>query len=614
MKRLALGLVILLAVAAIGVVVFMRNIDSIIEGYRPQIEAVLSDAIKTPVKVGAISVKLFPSTRISIHNIALQSGSSNDARVGLISVDSSINTILSGKVSVNSIDIQDLKVTLTKTKDGSFQIGGINLAGNKQANTQKATSTSKTEPSNQDKKLAIAITQADIKNANISFVDESLSTPQRINLSDINIRLTEVSSDGKAKILAKASCFAKQKDNIAISGSLDLANFDLPKATINVKIEATALDLAAFKQLAVAYGTKLEALELAETVSLIAQINKESVGHSLTLKIDAQNSILKYGNLFQKLSSQPFAIESKSLIELSSDGKPSKVSTTSLAKLTANNSALNLELNPDYTQEAVKIKESKLACCGGALVFNGALGLVDQKLFNISAQGKSLSIESLSQTLAPSSNIAMTGQLDVINSKSEGSLLDPKQSLTNSTKLNITKGSIKGFNLLGQTLGSIKNIPGLSDALFAYAPDKFKPLLTSDSTAFDSLSLDLSIKNQTISINTITLNHSLYSISGKGSATFAGTFNINTQMKVSPTLTTDMVTKQQNLKLLLDESGYMVFPVIVKKDTGSVVVLPDTSELVQRAAKNTAKEATKKALEKAVPNLGGTSKLLDSLF
>jgi len=91
--------------------------------------------------------------------------------------------------------------------------------------------------------------------------------------------------------------------------------------------------------------------------------------------------------------------------------------------------------------------------------------------------------------------------------------------------------------------------------------------------------------------------------------------NLKAQAKLTPALTAGMVAKEAKLGLLLDREKNMVFPLVISRENGSTLVLPDAEDLLKRAASNSAKEAAGKALDKVVPGLGeGASKLLDKLF
>ena len=111
--------------------------------------------------------------------------------------------------------------------------------------------------------------------------------------------------------------------------------------------------------------------------------------------------------------------------------------------------------------------------------------------------------------------------------------------------------------------------------------------------------------------------HSLYTIDGTGWADLkVGSFKVEAKLRLSPQLSAGMIEREPKLKLLQDKSGNMVVPVVIKKSSsGRTLVLPDTKDITKRAAKNTAKEAATKAIDKIAPGIGrDATKLLDGLF
>jgi hypothetical protein len=191
----------------------------------------------------------------------------------------------------------------------------------------------------------------------------------------------------------------------------------------------------------------------------------------------------------------------------------------------------------------------------------------------------------------------------------------PKQNfagaLIGSLEANAVKGAIVGFNLLAQTLGKIDQIPGLGAALLEFIPENRRWIVQSDSTSFDDLSLQAQMSGKDIKLTNFTLTHELYVLTGRGTIPANGELNIEAQLKLTEALAKGMVLKQPKLKLLLDKNNSIVFPVIITRKGGVLLVFPDVSNLGKRALENTARDAATKALDKVSPGLGGA---LNSLF
>jgi len=171
---------------------------------------------------------------------------------------------------------------------------------------------------------------------------------------------------------------------------------------------------------------------------------------------------------------------------------------------------------------------------------------------------------------------------------------------------------ITGANILKQVFEKIDTIPGLGVAALSYVPERYRPIVQSDSTQFRSIEVDAAMESGTARINDFTLANELYILSGQGTIVPGGDINLSTQLKLTPLLAESIVLREPKAKLLLDSNKNIVIPVVIRKSgDGPVIALPDVSRLLKMGAKNTAKEAATKALDKVAPGLGGA---LDSIF
>ncbi len=269
------------------------------------------------------------------------------------------------------------------------------------------------------------------------------------------------------------------------------------------------------------------------------------------------------------------------------------------------------QMGPDNMPQSLSVKDAKIEAFGGLIAADFDLSGGDP--FKGKLTLSSLQLTELSKVaLGPESRISLTGLLDTLGASYTGSSKNPLPSLRASTSAKLSKGSISGFNILGQTLGKIDKIPGISGALAGFIPEKHRPLIEANSTAFDAITFKGNLAKEHLSIAAFELRHPLYLLTGSGGIGLNGVVKLNAQMRLTPLLAKEMILKEPKLQLLADKSGNIVFPVLIRKSPdGLPVVLPDISGLLQRAAKNTAKEAGKKALDKIAPGLGGA---LDSLF
>ncbi len=272
--------------------------------------------------------------------------------------------------------------------------------------------------------------------------------------------------------------------------------------------------------------------------------------------------------------------------------------------------ALKSEFRLDKKNQPVsaKLMPSSFKAFGGTVAVSG--GLSEQHFVAANVKATKLDLGALSGFAMSKSAFSIVGTLEEIQARVSFDKRQLTKTLSGPTSATASKGSVKGFNLLRETLGRIDSVPGVNGALTAYVPEKYRPLLSGDATEFDSLTYNANIRNGLVQLQNIKLLHALYIVEGQGEIGLDGKMNLKAQMKLTPALAEEMILKEPKLQLIADRDGNIVFPLVIKKDK-RVLVFPDISQLLKRAVKNTAKDAVKRELDKVTPGLG---QAIDSLF
>lgn len=383
-----------------------------------------------------------------------------------------------------------------------------------------------------------------------------------------------------------------------LNGKLEFAEDTLTAKPLKLKIAGEALEAAAvvknLNQPNITLAVTANSLALGPILSSLRTKDSEASAletSSLSgLKFSATHSLAsRKGSLSLKLAQSSLA------------GAPLK--SLSMSAETA--------LTKENAPESVVMKNAKIEAFSG--VISSDFNLSNADAFTGKTQASSLQLQELSKVaLGPDSVLGITGLLDSLSASYSGSLKDPAKSLRANTEAQLSKGEITGFNILGQTLGKINKIPGVSGSLGGFIPEKYRPIIEANSTKFDAITFKGNMVNQNLDISSFELRHTIYLLTGSGRIGLDGSMELQTQMRLTPVLAEEMILKEPKLKLLTDKNGNIVFPVLIRKSAGGLpLVLPDISSLLKGAAKNTAKEAGKRALDKVAPGLGGA---LDSLF
>ncbi len=271
----------------------------------------------------------------------------------------------------------------------------------------------------------------------------------------------------------------------------------------------------------------------------------------------------------------------------------------------------------ELTKEATVLQPTKVGLFGGTATVQGSFS--NEKTIAAQVMGAGIDLKQLTAYASPGGKVAMTGTLTKLEFRGSGPAADFGGQLSGSIGAEAVKGTIEGFNVLGQTLGKINKIPGLGATLLALIPEKHRPIVEADSTSFDKLTIGAVMSGKNIKLTNVRLDHSLYAVTGEGEIKADGDMTVNAQLRLTENLAGGMLEKERKLSLLLDPARSLVIPVVIARKGGIWVVLPDVTHLGKLALQNSATDAASRALEKVAPGLGdkiapGLGKTLDSLF
>ncbi len=339
MKKITkfLGIILVLLIAVLVCAGFF--LDSIVERFRPQIQAGISKSVGRPVTIGAIESQIFPSVAITVSNVAV-SGASG-ASVSSLALKTSIGELLSGDISVSQLGLEGVELNIERAADGSLSVAGIPM-GKKEAMAQSSNSANApaasgtqqapaqaqptAEPAaDDDGSFSLKVRSADIKGVNITFIDNAVNPKQTIEVKDLSAELKDIDTAGKANIDLTATLLGTSANNIRLYGELGnpLANFP-----INATVELNSLDLKRLASLANAYGTDSSKLQLDDSLSMTFSVQTVTGGISINGLIDGEDAQIAYGEVFKKPSGDALRVDSSVLATLAGTAKADKMSIT----------------------------------------------------------------------------------------------------------------------------------------------------------------------------------------------------------------------------------------------------------------------------------------------
>ncbi|MEO7725979.1 MAG: AsmA family protein [Burkholderiales bacterium] len=210
----AAGLVvILIAIAAYVAATFDPN------QYKAQIIKLVKDKTKRTLKLdGDIKLSLFPSIGAVVGKAALSESGSEQEFAGVedLRVSLKLMPLLSKEVIIDSIEIKNLRATVSKSKDGKFSFEDL-TGGDKAAPAEKSTGAP----------VTIDINHVTFDNATITYIDHMAGA--KYTLSKLNLKTGRIANGVPGKIdLAVTVQSDKPKVNVDATLKTTLT-FDLDK-------------------------------------------------------------------------------------------------------------------------------------------------------------------------------------------------------------------------------------------------------------------------------------------------------------------------------------------------------------------------------------------------
>ncbi|MFN8388687.1 MAG: AsmA family protein [Bdellovibrionota bacterium] len=266
----------------------------------------------------------------------------------------------------------------------------------------------------------------------------------------------------------------------------------------------------------------------------------------------------------------------------------------------------NINTTVKSTPKGFTLEPTSLPIFGGNITVQGSL--VDGSALDAQVQGQKLDLAQLAAFAK--SKVGLTGSLDSMNLSVKGPMKELSERANGALQATASNGVIEGFNLLGATFGKLGSLPVIGPVIQSIIPEKYRPLLQANSTAFSHLDLKATFAGKSVSLTSITLQHELYLVDGQGSIAQNGDMEITAKLRFTPQLVQDLVAKEKKLSLLLDKDQNIVVPLILRRTNGKFLVLPDVTDLAKRAVNNSATDAVTQKLDKVAPGLGGALKSL----
>ena len=244
-KKILLSVVVLIAVLGVAAV-FALN--PLVEKFRPQILALLSQQLGHKVAFDDLKLSLLPTAGVEVRNIRFLETDTENFAVPRVLLKTSLLGIARGDITVSELRVESARLRVTKRKDGSLAIGELSLVkkspetparendGGERRETKRVSS--------EEKSVALNVDEAAFDSLDVFFTDESVDPPRELAVENLSGRFS----------------LRKNRDTTTVSGTLDAKDSALRFADLFAKERGAELN-ATF-DLAVSRGNVVESKQL----------------------------------------------------------------------------------------------------------------------------------------------------------------------------------------------------------------------------------------------------------------------------------------------------------------------------------------------------------------
>jgi hypothetical protein len=614
MKKIILSILILVVVVIGGGVGYLAmNANSLIAKNKGELEKLASKAIGANVKLGDLSVSVFPSIQVNISEFSLSKNKSNEQlSLKNLKLNLSLTDLLFGAIKITNLSLSDPTITLIKDKKG-IRVAGLPEASSEkkiQDGSAEAKAVQASDSPSRNSPLSVDLESLSITGLNVRFLNSITGKESPVSKVDISTGIKVKGNAVSVKGLSIAGSLLKTA-KVDISG--DINELGGEKEKLKLKAGASHLKLAEIKQLTDILETALP-IEGDGSIKIKADISGSSKSPAVEGVVDLGDSRVVKPATFSKEAGTPLAVS----FAMKSQGDKVSFSTSivgdKLALVTPATSVSNINIGVQAQGEPKK-NAFALSTDSLALVLGGApiRGKIEADLMGAQMHLKTLHLDAFNGTvdgtarhnssstalgldlnaatldlgmilsaLNPAVPAPFQGTLSSLNLNMNTALkTDPAKDLVGKGSLKMVNGKIVGSNIVGEVLTQLANLPFVGKDLISSMPASEKEALTKKDTDIQQLSASFTLASQRLTTPDLLLTSSLFSLTAIGSVEFDGNMDLKCKMTLNKALSSLMVTKVKELKTTLSPAGEMTLSVGIKGKSPGLVVNPDLGNLMK---------------------------------
>ncbi len=279
---------------------------------------------------------------------------------------------------------------------------------------------------------------------------------------------------------------------------------------------------------------------------------------------------------------------------------------TSPAGNLANVTYQNLNLSATLEGKHARVLSLKIKAFSGDVVATADVRFEPGAPFNASISFTNLDVQQmLDAQKAKAAGIVrgtLGGNMNV--AAKIGTFDEMKPTMKGDGKLMLTNGKLVGVNIGGETLRKVQNLPAIGDLVPTQVIKNHPELFSNPDTDIQIASLTYVLAGPRITSHDIKVQTVDYNLLGDGWFDMDKNVNLAAHIVLSPPFSKELIEQKQQVAYVANQDGQIDIPLQITGQLPKPSILPNVSELAQRAATHAAQAQGQKYIGKFLGKKG----------
>lgn len=542
MKKFFIIIILVFIILAIGLVVFALTFDP--NRYKDVLIQRIEGGIGKDVKIGSISLSLFPGLGAKVQGVAIKDTDKEwqDALLKASSIDVTIKILplLRKDIQIQNIAMEGVALNISQD---SLKVPTPTIASQNTASTGGQAMAA----------FKFLAKNMYLSDCNIRYTGKLTNRPMDIEAEILSAGLRNISLYGPVNIDARLSVFGKGRENIKLKAIL-YPEIDTKSPSIRNLEITIPLDRFDIEKAVKAFG-----------ITGLQQIEGKKFSGELVVRSE-------------KLYLSPERLyDSNISVDLSN-------ATTDILPIKL--PLQDIYIKSEFNKGDVEIKNFTGTIGKGNFSAKGSIkDVVKTQDLNLSLRLNNIDIADFLQEAKPNEP-SFKARLNLDLTCSAKGLT--QQGITGSLgargKLRLEDAVLNNMNVLRTALDKLSMLPGLVQRLKDNLPEYYSELLKQDYTLFKPMDTDFELRSGRVYFEKFIIESDAFYLVTKGSLGLGGDLDASSNLFIPKDLSAAFIDTVPEFKFLLDNNGTITMPLSISGRMPNITVMPNLDYVIQKLA------------------------------